>query len=746
MKDRRSFLASLAATGAALTLPQAAPAPIVEATPSIFFSHSNNLALVRFSITAANSPAGRLRVYDRSGRFLGTAGIIAANGKLYGEFWIPVDGVTTISTDLELPGRNPLRTVHRLVPAKKWTLRWTTLADPVELAERLARLNPEQRASETEKLRSQRFLVNPVPGSDYEDLLLNDKFRYLAQSMSVAQRLGIPLADVAMVGSSRLSPSLPVLMLASGVPFAITSSADPVHWIEGPGGNRILGLGVGATGNPMSLGFHRSTDAMAPLIERFLHRQHSDTSSAEVLVAGDRLGTDRESVLMRIEEWNGRYAFPHIEISDAGRVFQHVDTTSIPTRALGSAESPVPDATQLRVSSAARIQAVESAGARLLAAASIAGGAASTQEFTDSISLSSPGLWVLNPTPYTRSDVARKSNGGEFVATFIPAMGYAYIPGSPAVSPASVSSALWLEGDISMTIDPVSGAISSVVDSQGRQWVRPAGAWNAMGNTSLRSATREIIPGLGTRFRLRRWSSTLGRLETVITVYDDLPWIDISNDCHGGDGPAIPYGFDFNLDSPSVSWDLTANSIQAPAPVGRMKHDRFVTLSRPDRAVHYRCFHSPHFSVDSTARLTSYAPKGRCDIRIAIRSGVQRADDSHRFGWGSDPFTCIDVAGNGERAIASFGSLLTTDRADVLTVGLRPAADGRGMIVYLQDIGGVGGRVMVRSGIMSFDEARQCDLLERDGNTRTIVTDGEAGVQMEPNGISVVRLMGLCLR
>src|SRR5688572_23243181 len=136
---RRDFLLGLAGVGggalAAAFDDAHAQVPRVEAVPTVLFSHPDaRNALVRFTVQGSEAPGGRLRVFDQTRRQVGTAGMIGYGGRLFGELWLPLDREATFYTDLEQPGvRGVVRSVHRLQPKLKWTLRWVTLADPASL-------------------------------------------------------------------------------------------------------------------------------------------------------------------------------------------------------------------------------------------------------------------------------------------------------------------------------------------------------------------------------------------------------------------------------------------------------------------------------------------------------------------------------------------------------------------------------------------------------------------------------------
>src|ERR1041384_2353059 len=105
--SRRGFPAARAPLGASRALRSrvlATPAPLVSAIPTIFFAPPDGRnGLVRFVVDGSSAPAGRLRVFDRAHKQLGTAGVIGISGRLYGELWLPLDREIEVVSELEQP-------------------------------------------------------------------------------------------------------------------------------------------------------------------------------------------------------------------------------------------------------------------------------------------------------------------------------------------------------------------------------------------------------------------------------------------------------------------------------------------------------------------------------------------------------------------------------------------------------------------------------------------------------------------
>src|SRR4029077_2012001 len=114
-------------------------------------------------------------------------------------------------------------------------------------------------------------------------------------------------------------------------------------------------------------------------------------------------------------------------------------------------------------------------------------------------------------------------------------------------------------GGFHVVLDPASGAIRSLTTGDGKERVRPA-AWSglnqlvyvrggahsavwtdagpeglrtapdlALSQAELESARRERLPGIGVRLLVERRLQGCTSVATVVTLYDELPWIDIEN-------------------------------------------------------------------------------------------------------------------------------------------------------------------------------------------------------------------------
>ena len=151
--------------------------------------------------------------------------------------------------------------------------------------------------------------------------------------------------------------------------------------------------------------------------------------------------------------------------------------------------------------------------------------------------------------------------------------------------------------------------------------------------------------------------------------------------------------------------------------------------------------------VDQDGGLTSYGPPGESRYRIAVHpaGALGHPDDPWRFGWGMEPCVTAPVPGTGGATLPSFGSLLVIDQPGIALVGMQPAADGTGVIVYLQELTGRARTATVGGGIIGFTDARRVDLLERDLGAPAMVMRNGVGVAMAAYGVAALRLLDVTL-
>jgi hypothetical protein len=108
-----------------------------------------------------------------------------------------------------------------------------------------------------------------------------------------------------------------------------------------------------------------------------------------------------------------------------------------------------------------------------------------------------------------------------------------------------------------------------------------------------------------------------------------------------------------------------------------------------------------------------------------------------------EPCVTSFVPGTGGATLPSFGRLLVVDQSGVALVGMQAAADGNGVIVYLQELTGRSRSVTLGGGIIGFADARRVDLLERDLGAPEMVMRNGVGMVVPAYGVAALRLLGI---
>ena len=756
--DRRSFLSALSALGGAAVVngtSVARPdAPRVNAESTIFYSHPDGSKnLVRFQVQNIDVPAGRLRVYDGSRKLLGTAGVLRTGDVLYGELWLEVNGPTGIVSELEAPGlRRPLRTTHRLVPNRRWTLNLLIAVDATAILHEIEPLAPIRRALQAVTYRQASVTVNPLPTSlDLDHLDHLPFLRMAAPAMEIERQYGIPVSTVTIVRDGwRLSQTSAMALSGSGVRILALeqSGGEPSRVWNVPGGEKLLVVTVPRNGTPGDLKFGASYDEMSGAVEEWLTTSPlllSPTYNSDIAYL---LGTVAEEAVTKIPaavaEWNNRVAYPRITVGDTAELRARVErrTAAVPVPKLEprSADNFTP--AQLASIGAMRVAAQTDRTNDMMA---VLGG---IERITSKIPAVIPGTLVFNSAPYSRSGLVRMTDGTDQIATDVPALGYAYFLDSEDDRHTwkTSDSGSTLEGDrLLVRVDERTGAIASLVNkADGRELVSDGSpGLNEMDGSRLERISRHRLLGVASRLELRRWSPNLGSLITTVTVYDSMPWLDIENRAQGAGSQAMEYHFAFALRKPRVIWEIPAGSEKSAAPLHRIEHLRWIQLSDDNTHVLFRGMTAPIVSVTREGILTSYAPHGLSRYRLSLASAFSPADTPWVFGWEAEPFVTARVFENGAGTLPTYGSLFSVDQVGAAVLGLKPADDDRGVILYIQELLGVDREIAVGNGILSFASIRTVDFLERDLADLSPPTAGMARVPVPANGVVAVRLLGV---
>ncbi len=732
-----------------------------DATP-FFAQPDGQRCLVRFFVSGLDAPAGRLRAFDRARRQLGTAGVIPfGDGRLYGELWLPPGVLEHIQTELEAPGlTRPLVTWHGLTPAPRWTLHWVTLLSPETLESTLASLEAIPRAATTAALQRLGAMVNPMPGN--LPLSAGDiPFLRLAEpAQRVAARAGLAASTLAATMEGDLDvPTLASVLAASGVGSIVLrdAAASGLSWRKGPDGSRVLVAALPTGADPESLAFAEGGDRMMRAVERFLSGNPGQPNPVALVV-----GTHTEQLTQAAEavgDWNARFAYPRLVLGDADgflRAAVQSRGDSIPIWTPGTPvarEAP----TLASVTAAAAARATERARrAEAMIAClvgTLPGGGQGLAAVANQLAFPVPGTLVFNPTSYTRTDVVRMADGVDRVVTDIPPLGYAYFPmGSGNLATADGWGWKTMEGDdrlavetrqFRVRINADTGAVGSIVSrADGMEWADDAAGVNAVPDARLEQTTREAFPGVAVRITAVRRLPAGGSVRSVVTIYDALPWVEVVNVADAAGGAPAEYRFRFAVDPTGIEWEIPGGVARGTPPCD-CTHLRWLRVTGTRGTVLLGTLQSAAARLDEASVLTSYGPSGESRFRIGVQpAGASgHPDDPWRFGWGMEPCLTAPVPGTGGATLPSSGRLLVIDQPGIALAGMQPAADGNGVIVYLQELNGYARTATLGAGIIGFGNARRVDLLERDLGPPALAMRNGVGVMLAGYGVAALRLL-----
>jgi len=441
------------------------------------------------------------------------------------------------------------------------------------------------------------------------------------------------------------------------------------------------------------------------------------------------------------------------------------------------------------------------------------------------------GRVVFNAASWARSDVVRVPNGAGrrlahdgrewpavdlpdgaalVVARDVPALGYLALAESERATnpPRDDGAALEVQaGGLHVVLDPASGAIRSLTTGDGAERVRPA-AWSGLNQlvyvqggahsalwtgrvrdelraapdltvsqAALTSARRERLPGIGARLVVERMLQGCRSVTTVVTLYDELPWLDIVNRITKPatlDKEALYVAFPFALTKPTVEVEI---------PLGRMTverdqqpgscrdwycHAHWVWLHDAAGGILWSGPDTPLFTLNDIFRgqwrrriepdgtlfayvLHNYWPSnfaasqgGELSFRYRISALPRGGDHAEpaRRGWAAcDPlYVSAPYASAGSSSLPRKDSGLLIADPGVAVVGVKPADDGAGAVVKLIDVAGVARAVAVWPGAYRFGGARRTNFVEMNGDRVPVAPDGHATIELPAWGAAALRL------
>jgi len=441
------------------------------------------------------------------------------------------------------------------------------------------------------------------------------------------------------------------------------------------------------------------------------------------------------------------------------------------------------------------------------------------------------GRVVFNASSWTRSDVLHVPDGAGrrlrfdardwpavdlpdgsalIVAREVPPLGYVVLAESERAANPPRDEGATLEaqaGSFHVVLDPASGAIRSLTTGDGKERVRP-GAWSGLNQlvyvrggahsalwtdptpeelrtaadltlsqAELASARREGLPGVGERLLVERRLQGCTSVATVVTLYDELPWVDIENRISKPatlEKEALYVAFPFALTKPTVDVEVPLGRMtverdqQAGSGRDWYSHAHWVWLrdaadgmlwSGPDTPLVtlndiFRGQWRRRLEPDGTLFAyvlhnywpTNFAARQGGDFvfrfRVsALAPGSDRAEPVRR-GWAAcDPlYVGTGYTSAGAGPLPRKDSALAIADPGVVVVGAKPADDGTGAVVKLLDVAGSARTVGVWPAAYTFRAARRANFVEMTGDALPLAADGHAAVDLPAWGAGALRL------
>jgi len=392
----------------------------------------------------------------------------------------------------------------------------------------------------------------------------------------------------------------------------------------------------------------------------------------------------------------------------------------------------------------------------------------------------------------------------------VPALGYVALRETdhaprPAADEGDATDAA--AGGFRIRLDPATGAVASLIGPDGKERVKAASPWSGLNQpvyvtggersalwtsgdrrtvanpaaldvaqATLVGARRERLPGLGVRLVLRRRLAGFPSFTSTVTLYDDLPWIDLENRIEKDPTlrkEALYFAFPFAFVQPTVELEV---------PLGRMTverdqqpgacrdwycHQHWVFLHDAADGVLWSAPDSPLFTLNDIVRgtwarrltpdgtlfayamnnywFTNYAARQGGPFTFRFRISLLAPGDAAepvRRGWAAcDPLyvgPAVDHAAPGP-LISRDTALFIPDRS-ALVVGAKRADDGEGVVVKVLDVGGAGRSVGVWPAAYAFSAARGVNLVEMNGEALPPAGDRHVAIDLKPWGIAAARL------
>ena len=440
------------------------------------------------------------------------------------------------------------------------------------------------------------------------------------------------------------------------------------------------------------------------------------------------------------------------------------------------------------------------------------------------------GRLVFNAGAWERTDVARVPRGagktltlegrdlpsvdledGDALVLFrdVPPLGYVALTESDREPRAPTSDGEALDasaGGFKVQLDPASGAIRSFSGPDNKERVKPSdwsgvnqlvyarggersALWTTGNRDDLKNAPelditqakhvrtrREKLPGIGVRLVTERSLEGLTSIVSTVTLYDELPWVDIENrivktPTLAKEALYVAFPFAFLKPIVEVEVPLGRMTVERDQQPGSCRdwycHAHWVWLREGSEGVLWSAPDTPLFTLNDLFRgawrrsivpdgtLFAYAMNNYWHTNYAASQGgpatfrfrlslLAPGDTAEpvRRGWAAcDPLYLSPSYSNDTP-----GPLIGKDRAlfyadkNVMIVGAKPADDGDGVIVKVLDVAGQARSVGLWPAAYAFKLARRTNIVEQNGDPIAIGSDGRASVDIAAWGVGAARL------
>ena len=444
------------------------------------------------------------------------------------------------------------------------------------------------------------------------------------------------------------------------------------------------------------------------------------------------------------------------------------------------------------------------------------------------------GRLVFNAGTWERTDVTRVAGGsgkalsyegrdlasvdlpdGDALVLFrdVPPLGYLALteadrdPRPPAADGEALDAkAGGAGGGFTIQIDQASGAIRSLTGPDGKERVKPS-TWSGLnqlvyarggehsalwtsGNrddlknppqleltqAKLISCRREKLPGIGVRLVVERALAGFPAITSIVTLYDELPWVDIENRIvktatTAKEALYVAFPFAFLKPGVDVEVPLGRMGVERDQQPGSCRdwfcHTHWVWIHEGTDGVLWSGPDTPLFTLNDLFRgawrrsivpdgtLFAYAMNNYWHTNYAASQGGAAtfrfrisllapgdAAEPVRRGWAA----CDPLYVSASYSNATPGPLIAKDRAlfyadkGVMIVGAKAADDGDGVVVKLLDVAGRARAVGVWPAAYAFKLARRTNLVEQNGDAIPVAGDGRASVDLTAWGVAAARL------